>query len=305
MKKITLSLLALSFIMTANAQMEAFFPQFGDEAKWSVNEQFELVFAGKSKYAPTGAIATTFEGLVSDGNGFNDFTGLKMEFDAFINSANLTIIVAWNGQWSGTTGLGVNLDYSQWLCQATKNYDYSTASVKWMVPNPPTDYQAAIKLDQYNHFIIDINANGKITSTINGYLCPIPYEAGTEILKPTALSTFTVVFANSVAGWKMKNFVVTKGGVTNYYLSDPAAGVNQTKQANFDVYPVPSKGNFTITSEAAGQKYEVTNILGQQIKSGIISGNKHVLDLTAEQAGTYLLSVEGKNGKSVRQIVKN
>ncbi len=305
MKKITLSLLALSFIMTANAQMEAFFPQFGDEAKWSVNEQFELVFAGKSEAAPTGAIATTFEGLVSDGNGFNDFTGLNMEFDAYIfnQPTNTSLVIAWNGKWSATEGIGVNLDYNQWLCQAAKNYDYG--NVKWMVPNPPTEYQAAVKWDTYNHFIIDIDANGKITSTINGYLCTVPFEAGTEILKPTALSEFTVVFANNIAGWKMKNLVVKKGSVTNSYFSNPDAAVKTNKQANFDVYPVPSKGNFTITSEAVGQKYEVTNLLGQQIKSGIISGNKQVLDLSAAQAGTYLLSVEGKNGKSVRQIVKN
>ncbi|MFZ4725594.1 MAG: T9SS type A sorting domain-containing protein [Paludibacter sp.] len=306
MKKITLSLLALSFIMTASAQMEAFFPQFGDDAKWSVNEKFELVFAGPVVApVPTGAIATTFEGLVSDGNGFNDFTGLKMEFDAYIfnQPTNTTLVVAWNGKWSATEGLGVNLDYNQWLCQAAKNYDY--ANVKWMVPNPPTEYQAAVKYDTYNHFIIDIDATGKITTTLNGYLCSVPYEAGTAILKPTALSQFTVVFVNNVSGWKMKNLVVKKGSVTNSYFSNPDAAVKTNKQANFDVYPVPSKGNFTITSESIGQKYEVTNILGQLIKSGIISGNKHVLDLSSEQDGSYLLSVEGKNGKSVRQIVKN
>lgn len=305
MKKITFSILALSFIMTASAQMEAFFPQFGDDAKWSVNENFELVFAGKSEAAPTGAIATTFEGLVSDGNGFNDFTGLNMEFDAYIfnQPTNTTLVVAWNGEWSATTGLGVNLDYNQWLCQAAKNYDY--ANVKWMVPNPPTDYQAAVIYDNYNHFIIDIDATGKIITTLNGYVCSVPFEAGTEILQPTALSTFTVVFVNNIAGWKMKNLVVKKGGETYKYFSDPEAALKNTNQANFDVYPVPSKGNFTITSDAIGQKYEVTNILGQQIKSGIISSNKEILDLSSEQAGTYLLSVQDKNGKSVRQIVKN
>ena len=306
MKKITLSLLALSFIMTANAQMEAFFPQFGDDAKWSVNEKFELVFAGPVVApVPTGAIATTFEGLVSDGNGFNDFTGLRMEFDAYIfnQPTNTSLVIAWNGQWSATTGLGVNLDYNQWLCQAAKNYDYG--NVKWMITNP-TPYQAIVKYDTYNHFVIDIDATGKITSTLNGFLCDVPYEAGTEILKPTALSQFTVVFVNNISGWKMKNLVVKKGNVTNTYFSDPdASAVKINKQANFDVYPVPSKGDFTITSEAVGQKYEVTNILGQQIQSGIISGNKHLLDLSAEQAGTYLLSVQDKNGKSVRQIVKN
>jgi len=306
MKKITLSLLAMLFVMTANAQMEAFFPQFGDDAKWSVNEQFELVYAGPVVApVPTGAIATTFEGLVSDGNGFNDFTGLKMEFDAYIfnQPTNTSLVIAWNGKWSATEGIGVNLDYNQWLCQAAKNYDYG--NVKWMVPNPPTEYQAAVKWDTYNHFVIDIDAAGKITTTLNGYLCSVPYEAGTEILKPTALSQFTVVFVNNVPGWKMKNLVVTKGGVTNKYFSDPSAGVSQTKRANFDVYPVPSKGNFTVSTTSIGQKFVVTNLLGQHVKSGVISANKFALDLTSEPAGTYLLSVQDKNGKSVRQIVKN
>jgi len=306
MKKITLSLLALLLVVTASAQMEAFFPQFGDDAKWSVNEQFELVFAGPVVApVPTGAIATTFEGLVSDGNGFNDFTGLNMEFDAYIfnQPTNTTLVIAWNGEWSATTGLGVNLDYNQWLCQAAKNYDY--ANVKWMVPTVPTDYQAAIKHDTYNHFIIDIDANGRISTTINGYVCPIPFEAGTEILKPTALKEFTVVFVNNVSGWKMKNLVVKKGNVTNTYFSNPDTSVENLKQAEFEVYPIPSKGTFTISSESVGQKYEVTNLVGQQIQSGFISSTKHSLDLSSQQSGSYILSVEGKNGKSVRQIVKN
>ena len=103
----------------------------------------------------------------------------------------------------------------------------------------------------------------------------------------------------------MKNLVATKGTITNKYFSDPAAGINKTEQANLSVFPNPSKGSFTLNSELIGKKYEITNILGQQIQKGIVESSSQKIDLNNQQAGNYLLIIDGNQGKVVRSIIKN
>lgn len=294
MKKITLLLVSLLFVMATSAQIDGFFPQFGQDAQWSVNEQFELVFTGTIAPAPAAAIATTFEGLVSDGIGGNDFTGLNMKFDAYIfdQPVNTSFFVAYNGNWSATEGLGVNLDFSQWLCQAAINFQYGAA--QWMVPNPPSDYQAAVKKNAYNSFEIDINATGVIQCKLNGYVCAPSYTAPLSVLKPTSPATFYMLFACGYTGWKMKNLVVTKGGVTNKYFSDPAAGVKNISETTISVRPTASNGIFNLTSKFTGKEYTITNALGQEIQKGFINSNNQQINLSSVNAGTYMLVVKGE-----------
>ena len=300
MKKIIFSFLALSFVFTMNAQVDNFTPLFGHDTQWTINEQFELVFAGVVAPAPAAAIVTTLEGLVSDGIGGNDFTGLHITFDGFIIDAGTStkVLLAFDGTWGGKA---VILEFSQWLCQANTDFGAQT----WMVPNPPSDYQAAVVKNGYNKFDITVSATGLITCIVNGYVC-IPFQADLASLKPTAVSEFFVGFANDITGFKMKNLVATKGGVTNKYLYDPAAaGIDKTEQINLSVFPNPSKGKFTVNNESVGNKYQITNILGQQVMRGIINSKAEKLDLTSQAPGTYMLVIEGKQGKAVKQIIKN
>jgi hypothetical protein len=114
-------------------------------------------------------------------------------------------------------------------------------------------------------------------------------EGGTEV-STNATYTFTASAARTLVA----NFVV-----------DPSTGLNSSKNTNLSVYPSPSKGDFTIASDAIGRKFNVTNILGQSVKSGIINSSSQKLDLTNESAGNYFISVEGQNGKVVKSIIKN
>jgi hypothetical protein len=306
MKKIMFSFLVLAVSFTAKAQVDGFFPQYGQDAQWTVNEQFELVFSGDVLPAPNAAIATTFEGMVSDGIGGNDFTGLNMKFDAtiFDLAGNTSIILGYNGLWDGAAGRGVFLEFSQWLCQGTINFSYGAGNDKWMITDP-SSYQSAVVKNGYNSFEIDVDATGLVKCKLNGYVCDVPYQAPLELLKPTETSTFFVLFANNFTGFKMKNLVVTKGGVTNKYFVDPSIGIINVSQESIDIYPNPSKGVFTIVNIAAGQKYQVTNMLGQQIESGVINSSDHKLDLTSKQKGIYFVTIKGINGKMVKKIIKD
>ena len=303
--------MSFSLSMTTKAAdiipIDGFFPQFGQDAQWIVDPVTnELTYSGVFAPAPNASIATTFDGLVSDGAGNSDFTGLKLKFDAFIPSnSNLTIVLGYNSEWSGATGKGVFIEMNKWLTQGTKNFTYGTGGLpKWFVPNPPSDYQAVIKSDAYNTITINVDATGTVSVTVNGYVCPETYAAGVDELKAAIPSTLYALFAYGETSFKMKNLTATKGGVTNTYFSAPSA-VKENKQNNMSVYPNPGKGVFTVTNEAVGQKYHINNILGQQVKTGLIISNKQLLDLTDEKAGTYMMVIDGVNGKTVKQIVKN
>lgn len=301
MKKFTFLVLAIALCLTAKAQVDGFTPLFGQDAQWSVNEQFELVFTGAVLPAPAAAIATTFEGLVSDGIGGNDFTGLNIKFDALIFDAatSTKIFIAHDGQWPGQT---VNLEFNQWLCQATLNFSYNPAL--WLISDPGS-YQAIVKKNDYNAFEINVDAAGLISCKLNGYVCDVPFQAPLTTLKPTAPSTFYVTFGNDIAGFKMKNLVATKGGITNKYFSDPATGIREAFQSDLSVYPNPGNGNFTISNVAVGKSFKVINILGQPVIEGKINSNNHKLDLTAQQKGIYFITVDDVNGKLVRKLIKN
>jgi len=306
MKKIIFSFLTLAFFFTAKAQVDGFFPQYGQDAQWTVNEQFELVFSGDVLPAPNAAIATTFEGLVSDGIGGNDFTDLNMKFDAtiFDLAGNTTVVLAYNGLWSATEGKGVFMEFNQWLCQATFDFSYGAGNDKWMITDP-SSYQAVVNKNGYNSFEIDVNATGLVSCKLNGYVCDVPYQAPLASLKPTATSTFYVLFANNFTGFKMKNLVVTKGGVTNKYFMDPTINVKNTREASIDIYPNPSNGIFTIANIAAGQKYQVTNMIGQMVESGVIKSSDHRLDMSSKQKGVYFVTINSASGKMVKKIIKD
>lgn len=292
MKKITLLLVSLSFVMATSAQVDGFFPMFGQDAQWTVNEQFELVFSGAVAPAPVAAIATTFESLVSDGIGGNDFTGLNIKMDAIIldQATNTTFVLGSDAIWGGK---GINLEFNQWLCQATTDFSYGAGKDKWMITTPST-YQAAVVKNGYNTIEINVNAAGLISCKLNGYVCDVPYQAPLASLKPTGTSTFFFVIANNFAGLKIKNMVVKKGDTTNTYFVDPAAGVKNTADKNLMMLSTSSKGNFTLQSNFVGKKYVITNTMGQQIQSGVIRSNEQNIDVSSANAGTYMLVVKGE-----------
>lgn len=299
MKKMTTLFFALSVVMTMSAQIDGFFPQFGQDAQWTVNDNFELVFAGAVAPAPAAFITTTGEGLLSDGVGNNDFTGLTIRFDGYIFDAatSTKVFLASDAQWPGNA---VILEFNQWLCQAALNF----AGYVHMLDNYP-DYQSAVVKNGYNAIEINVSATGLIQCKVNNYVCNKPYQASLEALKPTALSTFYLGFANDITGFQMKNLVITKGDVTNNYFSDPEAGVDHVGQNKTSVYPNPSKGLVTISNESVGANYTITNVLGQKVQTGLLENQLQKINLSSINSGNYFLIIEGKNGKIVKPIVRN
>lgn len=303
MKKLFLSIAVMSLFGSLNAQIDGFFPQFGQDAQWTVNDNFELVFSGAVTPAPAAAIATTFEGLVSDGIGGNDFTGLTITFDGIIldQPTSTKIFLAFNGIWGEKA---VNLEFNQYLCQAGTNYAFdSDITVRAMVTNFGA-YQAAVIKNGYNKFEINVSASGLISCKLNGFVCDKPYQAALSALKPTENSTFYVLFGNDITGFKMKNLVATKGTTTNKYFYDPEAALSNVNDVKVNVYPNPTKANISVKSELTGKKYEIKNMLGQRLQEGIINNANQLISLENQKSGNYLLVIDSENGKIVRSIIK-
>lgn len=303
MKRLLLSIAVMSLFGSLSAQIDGFFPQFGQDAQWTVNDNFELVFSGAVAPAPAMAIATTFEGLVSDGIGGNDFTGLTITFDGIIldAAASTKVFLAYNGTWGEKA---VNLEFNQWLCQAGTDYAFDgDIMVRSMTTNFP-GYQAAVKKNEYNKIEINVNTTGLISCKVNGFVCDKPYQAALSSLKPTGNNTFYVLFGNDIAGFKMKNLVATKGATTNKYFYDPEAGINDAKYAHVVVYPNPTKSSIQVKGDFTGNKYEIRNVLGQSVQQGILTDSQQIINMEQQKAGNYFLVIDSKNGKLVRSIIK-
>ncbi len=295
MKKIIFSLcmMALSVTSISAQDINYFWPQAGQNANWSTNLNNELVFAGP--YVAGSSVATMF--------GLGDvikapWTGINIKFEATIPSAgNFMLILGWNAAWGGQ---GICMNFNVWEATANKNFTYANPAPTQMSSNVPA-YQALFSNGEgITPIEVNVSATGLITTTVAGLVLPTTYQADL-----TVLANSFIGFIPNAAGFTLRKVEVTQNNLTNKFFWSPGTGLNQSKNTNVSVYPSPSKGDFTIASDAVGRKFQVTNLLGQNIKSGIINSNNQKLDLTNESAGNYFVTIEGENGKVVKSIIKN
>ncbi len=85
----------------------------------------------------------------------------------------------------------------------------------------------------------------------------------------------------------------------------PNAILTCTSNIPVKISPIPSSGVFTIDSECNGAKYTISNMQGQQIKSGKITQTHQSIDLTQCASGTYIIKFYVDNAIIVKKIIKN
>lgn len=81
----------------------------------------------------------------------------------------------------------------------------------------------------------------------------------------------------------------TNAQTVNYLTSDMLSTGNTPVQTVLEVYPNPSSGLFNITGNNSDVSYTVYNMLGQQVKSGIVNAATGVVDLSSSADGIYIL----------------
>ena len=104
-----------------------------------------------------------------------------------------------------------------------------------------------------------------------------------------------------VAGWSNNgtndDFALVR------YNGGSSTGISEnSNDALFSVEPNPTTGMFTI--ELATQKnvpYEVTDISGKMLHKGILTEKRTTIDLSKNEAGVYLLKIDGQSIRLVKK----
>lgn len=289
--------------------------------QWSVTNANELSYDGAEPVGAPAVIATTFDGLTATDT-WSYYAGLTLTFDAIISdNANdtVTVVLGAKDVWSSKKGIFIQI--SKNLVQVVPNNYVVASAVK--LSTDDAAYQAKVVGDAYNSIKIEVTVEGGIIVTVNGYTCPAGFGAGNAWATPmntSAPANRPALFCTSFAGFKLKNLTAIKapctpgtgatgtptvsvaGGTKTFFTV--SSGINETQQNNSTVYPNPNNGSFIISSEALGQKYQITNAIGQEVKSGWILNNKQSINLTNQQSGMYLLIIDGKSSKEVTSILK-
>jgi hypothetical protein len=105
-----------------------------------------------------------------------------------------------------------------------------------------------------------------------------------------------------IAGKSYKHFnlndpetVVTDGDSTHYYFHTISTAINDfmANDDNFNVYPNPSSGKFTISSESAIRAIEIYNLLGERvyIDSKFNDQTSYEINLSSQVKGIYIINI--------------
>ena len=86
-------------------------------------------------------------------------------------------------------------------------------------------------------------------------------------------------------------------------FEDGIEAVAETSRETVGIYPNPTNGvlfveTFPETSQPS-QTYRITNLLGQTLQTGNLTGNHKLLDVSGLPSGMYLLTIDGATVKFV------
>lgn len=288
---------------------------------WSVTSSNELSYDGTEPVGDPAVIGTTFDGLTATST-WSYYAGLTLTFDAKLSSnANHTFTVVLGAKDVWASKKGIFIQFNKNSVQVVPNNYVVASTVK--LSTDDAAYQAKVLGDAYNTIKIEVTEDGGVFVTVNGYTCPGAFAAGNGFASPmntSAPANRPALFCCTYAGFKLKNLIAVKaacnpgtgttgsptvfvaGGTKTFFTV--ASGINETKIGAISVYPNPVKNNLIIANEQVGQQFCVKNLLGQEIKTGIITGNQHLLDLSDLKTGNYMLVIQSDKGVKSTSIIK-
>jgi lysyl endopeptidase len=98
--------------------------------------------------------------------------------------------------------------------------------------------------------------------------------------------------------------VLAQGGAfgasesVSFRLVDTAGSGETSIQATVKVFPNPSAGVFNVNGSSTSLKYELYNILGQQVKAGNLANGAGTVDISSAANGVYILKLTDATGKT-------
>jgi lysyl endopeptidase len=83
----------------------------------------------------------------------------------------------------------------------------------------------------------------------------------------------------------------------SFRLQDTAGVGEGSLKPSVKAYPNPSTGIFNVDGAGVSMKFEVYNVLGQQVKAGEFASGSGVLDISSAANGIYILKLSDVSGK--------
>ena len=104
--------------------------------------------------------------------------------------------------------------------------------------------------------------------------------------------------------WNNAGTKVTSGD-SSYYYYHTVLGINDliVQDGSIIVYPNPSSGRFTISSNSPITSIEIYNLLGERIYSDFNFAQKTLIDLSGYHSGIYLIKIYSGSKNYNRKII--
>ncbi len=252
---------------------------------WTINASNQLNYTGTLPFSTPAVVETSFGGLTATASA-NDYTSLKLTFDAYVSSVggNTYVVLSSNGIW-GAGGKGTVIAINKNDLTANISFGSSTT-----LSTNAALYQAAVLPDAFNSFIIDVASDSKITITINGYVLPVVFQGST--LTASAPNPRFALFATEFSGFKLRNVVALKGGVTKSYFAPPlpvslvsftATKKTNGSQLNWETASEQNNSHYIVYRSTDGSNFsEIAKITGknqaakyQYLDASPVSGNNY------------------------------
>lgn len=99
--------------------------------------------------------------------------------------------------------------------------------------------------------------------------------------------------------------VTNAAGCENIYcetITITGIGVRENAALNFNVYPNPSNGNFTIESNTQVMRITVKDLIGKNVYSKNVNAYNTQITLEDVQNGFYFIEIETAGGKAVKRV---
>ena len=93
---------------------------------------------------------------------------------------------------------------------------------------------------------------------------------------------------------------------TSTFRVGETLGINSIFENNLNIFPNPSNGKFTVKTSLNNSTYKIYNLIGQQVKSGLIKNGANLIDLRNSIDGVYFMTIQTENGEKVGyKLIKN
>ena len=237
-------------------------------------------------------------GTVSLNNSIN-FT-VKFDIDTATDQVTLTL-TADSDKWFGV-GIGVAQGGSMGnngddiVLYSDEGFEDCSFTGGYQQPNVDSSQDWSVVSD---------NVSGGVRTVVATR--PINTGDSNDFTLPTTETSFPLIWANGSSS-NINNGHANRGGtvVTTTTLSNETFDLSSI---DFKIYPNPSSDEFNVslenTSHLKNIKLEITNTLGQNIMSQVLSGQTANINVQDWSAGIYFVKVISENSVATKRLIKN